>query len=130
MEVGKGYIFFVISFALGFYILLHQSKPEDVNPQFPFFDDIWLSFVKTIGMYTGEHELSNLPYETKETKFGYIFSLLFILLLAMVMANLLNGLAVSDIANLRKEADIWTAKTDIEIIHNLVSSTVNIVIQI
>ena len=60
------YSFFIVAFALGFYIMLHK----DVNPvnddvinndnedDYPFFNSPWLALVKTATMFVGEIEFS------------------------------------------------------------------------
>ena len=119
-----GYSFFIIAFALGFYLLLHKVPP---SPEVSFFDDPGLSIVKTFIMFVGE--LGDPPKSdslepTKaflvETS-RHIYLLAFVFLIVVVMMNLLNGLAVSDINKLREEAEIWATKSDVEIINALVS---------
>ena len=72
-------------------------------------------------MFTGELEFSDLPFEHRETESRYLFLLAFVFFIVVVMMNLLNGLAVSDITILRDEAEIWATHSDIEIIYSLVS---------
>ena len=123
-----GYSFFIIAFALGFYILLHKSRPD---PNLSFFDDPYLSIVKTFTMFVGEIgdlQVSDNLQPTKAllvNESRYIYFLVFVFLIVIVMMNLLNGLAVSDINKLREEAEIWATKSDVEIIYALVSSTIN-----
>ena len=59
------YVFFIIAFGLGFYILLHK-KPKDTTTitskntacakedDYEFFNSPWLSLVKTSAMFVGE----------------------------------------------------------------------------
>ena len=59
------YVFFIIAFGLGFYILLHK-KPKDATTitskntvcakedDYEFFNSPWLSLVKTSTMFVGE----------------------------------------------------------------------------
>ena len=72
---------------------------------YPFFDYIELSLVKTFTMFIGELDFDELPYEARVTEIRYLFLLTFVLLIVVVMTNLLNGLAVSDITILRDEAE-------------------------
>ena len=74
-------------------------------------------------MFIGELEFGELPFETHGFDPRYLFLLAFVFLIVVVMMNLLNGLAVSDITLLRDEAEIWAAHSDVEIIHSLVSRT-------
>ncbi len=111
------YSFFIFPFALGFYILLHKDKEEGDKAKdngddenYPFFNTVWLSVVKTFTMFVGELEFGDLPIETAA---GYIFFLAFIFLIVVVMMNLLNGLAVSDIGEIRREAEITSYATQV-----------------
>ena len=122
-----GYSFFIIAFALGFYLLLHKVTP---SPEDSFLDDPGLSIVKTFIMFVGElgdppKSDSLEPQKAFLVKTSsYIYLLAFVFLIVVVMMNLLNGLAVSDINKLREEAEIWATKSDVEIIDTLVSSAI------
>ena len=125
---------FIISFGLGFYILLHKdystlsennsgdstdgSCPED---EYPFFNNLGLALVKTFTMFVGELEFADLPFETPV---GYLFLLAFVFLIVVVMMNLLNGLAVSDTGLIREEAEIYAYRCQVEIISYLVRLTI------
>ena len=132
------YSLFIVSFGLGFYILLHkdgttlldkatEEMPEDSigkdtegfckETPYPFFNDIGLSLVKTFTMFVGELEFADLPFETP---IGYLFLLAFVFLIVVVMMNLLNGLAVSDTGVIRVEAEIYAYRCQVEIISYLV----------
>ena len=76
-------------------------------------------------MFTGELEFGDLPFEHRGVESRYLFLLVFVFLIVVVMMNLLNGLAVSDITLLRDQAEIWAAHSDVEIIYSLVSSSIN-----
>ena len=98
------YVFFIIAFGLGFYIMLHSEE----NTDYIFFNSPWLALVKTSTMFVGELEFSDIPVdlESKLSPLGYIFFLGFVFLIVVVLMNLLNGLAVSDTGVIRKEAEI------------------------
>lgn len=57
------YSFFVVAFALGFYIMLHRDtvSGEKKAEEYPFFDDPFLSMIKTTTMFVGEIEFSDIP---------------------------------------------------------------------
>ena len=93
---------FIFAFALGFYILLHKDDGEQ-DDEYPFFNYLGLTVVKTFTMFVGELEFADLPIETPV---GYVFFMAFIFLIVVVMMNLLNGLAVSDTGVIRNEAEI------------------------
>ena len=118
------YSLFIVSFGLGFYILLHrdsitlsEKKKEGKEEEFPFFDGLGTALVKTFTMFVGELEFADLPFKTAV---GYLFLLAFVFLIVVVMMNLLNGLAVSDTGVIREEAEIYAYKCQVEIISYLV----------
>ena len=84
-------------------------------------------------MFIGELDFGALPVGdnlmSKDTilkkNTRYVYFLMFLFLVVVVMSNLLNGLAVSDIDQLQREADILAAKSEVEIINALVSSAIN-----
>jgi hypothetical protein len=55
-------------------------------------------------MFTGEFDASDLPFDTLPYTSHVIF-LLFVVLVAIVLLNLLNGLAVNDTGEIRKDAE-------------------------
>jgi len=68
------------------------------------FANIPVSLLKTIVMFTGEFEASSLSFDTLPFTSHVIF-LLFVVLVAIVLLNLLNGLAVNDTGVIRKNAE-------------------------
>ena len=64
-----------------------------------------VSLLKTIVMFTGEFDTSDLSFDTFKFTSHVIF-LLFVVLVAIVLLNLLNGLAVRDTEKIRKDAEI------------------------
>ena len=121
------YAVLIIAFGLGFYIMLHKdvgkgkdsktdskdtktnanSCPEKEEP-YGYFDTPWIALVKTSTMFIGEIEFSDIPIEggNVSVTFGYLFLLAFVFLIVMVLMNLLNGLAVSDIAEIVSASEI------------------------
>ena len=116
------YGLFIISFALGFYILFHEDigedrklriDGEDLSP-FVFFNSPYEAFTKTIAMLVGEVDFNNMPigisYNRRDghvsVTLAYLFFLTFVFMAVMVLMNLLNGLAVSDIAEIVSRAEI------------------------
>ena len=113
------YFLFIIAFGLGFYILLHKNNvASDGEDDYKFFDKVWLSFVKTATMLTGELEFSDIPInlESNLAPLAYIFFLSFTFLIVVVLFNLLNGLAVSDTGIIRDKAEIYSYKSQVETI--------------
>ncbi|XP_023328490.1 transient receptor potential cation channel protein painless isoform X2 [Eurytemora carolleeae] len=120
------YSLFIVAFGFGFYIILHQDtgviqEPED-DP-YPFFNQTWLSLVKTSTMFVGELEFSDLPFDLDSplAPLSYIFFLSFIFLMVVVLMNLLNGLAVSDTGIIREKAEIFSYRSKVETISTLES---------
>ena len=115
------YGLFIISFAIGFYLLFHEDIGEKKklgidNPLSPyeFFNTPYEAFAKTIAMLIGEVDFNNMPigisYNRRDgnvsVTLAYLFFLMFIFMAVMVLMNLLNGLAVSDIAEIVERAEI------------------------
>ena len=64
-------------------------------------------------MFVGELEFEDLPIKTGV---GYLYFLTFVFVIVVVLMNLLNGLAVSDTGVCRAEAEIYTYKSQVELI--------------
>lgn len=114
------YVFFIVAFGLGFYIMLHKDGPNDVvNPNdYIFFNKPWLALIKTSTMFVGELEFSDIPVNVDGGLGGlsYIFFLSFVFLIVVVLMNLLNGLAVSDTGVIQEEAEIVSYISQVETI--------------
>merc|ERR1719402_1382836 len=94
------YIIFIISFGLCFFVILHHPK-EDENK---YFFTTSQSLFKTIVMsLTGELEFEDIEFSSQVGRIIFVIYVFFILL---VLVNLLNGLAVSDISEIQKHAEI------------------------
>jgi len=97
-----GYVTLLIAFALSFYILFRGSSEQGGAEMFA---NPPVSLLKTIVMFTGEFDASDLSFDTFKFTSHVIF-LLFVVLVAIVLLNLLNGLAVRDTEKIRKDAEI------------------------
>jgi hypothetical protein len=102
LKFMAGYIVLLIAFALSFYILFKGSSKEGHTDMFasPF-----ASILKTVFMFTGEFEASNLSFDTFPFTSRVIF-LLFVVIGATVLLNLLNGLAVNDTELITRDAEV------------------------
>ncbi|CAG0903348.1 unnamed protein product [Cyprideis torosa] len=95
------YGFLIVAFALSFCILFHDQIT---------FRTPWESLISTLVMMTGEYEYqAGLFFHEGERVVKYpgtahVIFVLFILLLSIVVVNLLVGLAVDDIQELRRKA--------------------------
>ncbi|XP_037049553.1 transient receptor potential cation channel protein painless-like [Bradysia coprophila] len=97
------YAIIIVAFALTFYILFNDPT-NSVNPfsttsnsteQKPnHFSSVGMSLLKVSTMAIGEIDASSIDF--KDNTISYVVFAGFILLITTVLANLLNGLAVSD----------------------------------
>ena len=60
--------------------------------------------IKTIVMFAGEMDYTDIPIKHW---MGYVLFLLFVYLMVIVLMNLLNGLAVSDINKIQREVSSY-----------------------
>ncbi|XP_011692057.1 PREDICTED: transient receptor potential cation channel protein painless-like [Wasmannia auropunctata] len=92
------YLFLILAFALAFYTLFKDGN--DTN-----FPDPGLSLFKTIIMLTGEFDANDIPFISHPI-WSHIVFVLFVFFIAIVLFNLLNGLAVSDTAEILSKAEL------------------------
>ena len=92
---------------------VRESEPD--NDENTFFNQVWSALVKTTIMFIGEIEFGDLPIDSNSW-LSYCFLLWFVFLIIVVLMNLLNGLAVSDTGVCRAEAEIYTYKSQVELI--------------
>ena len=63
--------------------------------------------MKTVIMsLTGELEFENIDFGSEKPLYGKLVYLLWVFFIMLVLVNLLNGLAVSDISLIQKEAQL------------------------
>jgi len=114
------YVFFIVAFGLGFYIMLHNDFKNSVvkDDDYVFFNNPWLSLVKVSTMFVGELEFSDIPVnlESKMVPLSYLFFLAFVFLIVVVLMNLLNGLAVSDTGAIQEQSEIVSYLSRVETI--------------
>ena len=74
-----------------------------------FFNNPFLAFIKTCTMFIGELEFSDIPIdlESRLMPLSYLYFLSFVILIVVVLMNLLNGLAVSDIRIIQEKAETF-----------------------
>lgn len=103
------YAIILIAFALTFFALLYDPSPADESDGEAYkFTNIKSSLFKTIVMSIGEFEAGNIAFDRNPS--SYLFFVAFMFVVATVLFNLLNGLAVSDTQVIKSEA---------ELIHNI-----------
>ncbi|XP_001652261.2 transient receptor potential cation channel protein painless [Aedes aegypti] len=119
------YSIVLVSFAFCFYTLFNVGSAKsnaagadgdaDGNEdKFNKFADIRTSLLKTVVMLTGEFEAANIQFDANST--SYLIFVLFIFFVAIVIFNLMNGLAVSDTAAIKAEAELIGLSQKVEVI--------------
>ncbi|KAJ9590671.1 hypothetical protein L9F63_016299 [Diploptera punctata] len=104
------YAILILAFALSFYTLFRDCGGaiecgEEGNSEENFFLSPGNSIFKTVVMLTGEFEATSIPFVSFPITSHIVF-VLFIFLIAIVLFNLLNGLAVSDTQAIRDDAEV------------------------
>jgi len=91
------------------------------------FDHPFLALTKTWTMFVGEIDFEGLRIKGGDisTTMGYIYLLSFVFMIVIVVMNLLNGLAVSDIQKIVSESKIETETSLIETIKYLEAVSIN-----
>jgi ankyrin repeat protein len=105
------YVPLLIGFALSFYILFKGSDEQDGTKLFP---NPVISVQKTIIMFSGEFDASDLSFDTLPFTSNVIF-LLFVVLVAIILLNLLNGLAVNDTEEITKVAETLSLESRVRL---------------
>lgn len=103
------YAFLILAFAVAFFLLF--KKPEN-DDNFP---DLEHSLFKTIIMLTGEFDANDIPFLLHPVQSRLVF-VLFVFIIVIVLFNLLNGLAVSDTADILAKAKLVGLITKIRFI--------------
>jgi len=100
--------------------MLHQDIPGFTPgpDHYVYFDGPWTSLVKTITMFVGELEFSDIPIDptTSLSWLSFTFLVVFVFLIVVILMNLLNGLAVSDTGKIMKKAEIVSYISSVETI--------------
>ena len=94
-------------------LFLFQNANFEDEDRMEHFDRLWTSVFKTFTMFVGELEFSDLPIDNDRALafFTFTFLILFVFMTIVVLMNLLNGLAVSDVGELLAEAEIISIKS-------------------
>ncbi|PSN51663.1 hypothetical protein C0J52_09619 [Blattella germanica] len=104
------YAILIVAFALSFYTLFRDCGSaiecgEEGDSESNFFLTPGMSVFKTVVMLTGEFEAASIPFVSFPGTSHIVF-VLFVFLIAIVLFNLLNGLAVSDTQAIRDDAEV------------------------
>ena len=103
----------------------HESCEKDVDHAF--FNTPWIAILKTSVMFMGEIEFSDIPMDENNVGviLGYIYVMAFILMVVLVLMNLLNALAVSDISEVMNDSEIEFMLSNIGDISSAADKTMN-----
>lgn len=104
------YAILIIAFALSFYTLFRDCGSatecgEGGDSGENLFLNPGMSVFKTVVMLTGEFDAASIPFVSFPGTSHIVF-VLFVFLIAIVLFNLLNGLAVSDTQAIRDDAEV------------------------
>ena len=101
----------VIAYGFCFYIQFRNPKgekmPGDLKPHNEYFSSLRKAMLKTIAMSLSGDIFSSIEIDSFGW-FGWALFISFIFFIFIVLSNLLNGLAVSDIRQLKDEAKVRT----------------------
>ena len=115
----------IVAYGFAFYIMFHKDhRGVEPSEDFPFFNDLGLAVFKMFSMFMGELEFSDLYKDAMDMEengfvpdvFTVIVYMGFLFMVLMVLTNLLNGLAVSDVAFIAAKADIDSSVIRLEMI--------------
>jgi hypothetical protein len=121
------YLFLLIAFAFSFYSLLHNNvtksstKYNDTESQY-FFVNPYMSVMKTFVMMMGEFDAQSIEYEMANSLTCFCLFALFVFIIAMVLLNLLTGLAVSDTQAIKSDAEELSVVSRIRLIYEIEST--------
>jgi hypothetical protein len=125
----SSYILLLIAFAFSFYsfTLLHKNPTNngtnyhDSEDQYLFMNP-YMSVMKTFVMMMGEFDVDSMESEmTNSLTFFFLFAL-FVFIIAMVLLNLLTGLAVSDTEAIKSNAEELSLVSRVRLIYEMEST--------
>ena len=110
------FVIFVTSFTFGFHVLLYSE-----GGQFATFKD---AFLKTLIMMSGEFDYGDIFYPEDAASapypgMTYAFFIVFFILLALILLNLLVGLSVSDVNIFVEVADLKRMSMRLKFVLNM-----------
>ena len=111
LQFGPVLLFFILTFAVVFKNLLQNQDS---------FSHVGFSMVKVLVMSIGELEFENTFFTNQNEEslevLAYLAFVIFLGIMSISMMNLLIGLAVGDMADLRKEAEVLTFRSKVDLI--------------
>ena len=121
------YFFLLIAFAFSFYSLLHKnatngSTKYNVTEDQYFFMNPHMSVMKTFVMMMGEFGTESIQTEMANSPTCFCLFALFLVIIAIVLLNLLTGLAVSDTQEIKLHAEQLSVVSHIRLIYEIEST--------
>lgn len=115
------FISLIIAFGLCFFIIFNRNGEEEDGEEInAYFASPNLALMKTIIIsLTGEIEFEDIKFPSE---FSRVIFLVFVFFIMLVLVNLLNGLAVSDIAVIKKESEIMSHISRVELMCQIEST--------
>ncbi|CAL4128116.1 unnamed protein product [Meganyctiphanes norvegica] len=101
------YLFILIAFALGFFVLLRSEESPFTNPA--------MAFLTSLVMMTGELDYESTFLSSKHPLVIYFILIGFILLVYIILSNLLVGLAVSDMSAIQQRSEVLRLSRQVEL---------------
>lgn len=116
------YLLLMASFGFSLYVLFNGVRNDNKKDTSDDLKDVWFSSLwntsfKMVVMLSGELEVSSMPFPDKNTKTSQIVVVLCIIFIPVILANLLNGLAVGDIKQIMDEAEVIWLKSKLNFIN-------------
>src|SRR6185437_4923664 len=96
------------AFAFTFYLLFRPLNDS-------VFGSIGQSILKTVVMLTGEFDYNSIDFEPY-VGYSHVVFVVFLFLIALVLANLLTGLAVSDMGEIQCEAEVLALVSRVKLV--------------
>ncbi|XP_039431062.1 transient receptor potential cation channel protein painless-like [Culex pipiens pallens] len=118
------YLIIIISFGCSFFVLFSNYASQDqledsaqnstTKDEFNNFSTLQGSLVKSLVMMIGELDASEIEFNGH--KLSYIVFICFVFFVTLVVANLINGVAVSDITEIRQQAQVAALANRVEML--------------
>jgi len=98
--------------------LMNKTKQEvldEIDKKGEFFDKVGFSVLKTMAMFLGEVEFSDIPFNNIPY-FSHVSFVIFVFFIVIVLMNLLTGLAVDETSEIQKNAEVSSQVIRVKVI--------------
>merc|ERR1719273_1275607 len=92
-----------------------QRINEKGDEKGEFLDKVGFSVLKTLAMFVGELEFSDIPFDNVPY-FSHVAFLVFVFLIVVVLMNLLTGLAVGETSLIQSEAAVCAQEVRLSVV--------------